>query len=144
MATSVAPLDPATPVGRLRLLTGDSVLRRDPADRAAAASYYYEDDALEAFLDIEGGNLKLAAADVLMSFASNDTLVSKKIRTETLQTDGPAVGAELRLQAQAFRLEGNAAKDDADAAEGAFIVVDFEDPVTPFDTFELQAGVPWH
>jgi hypothetical protein len=141
---SIEPLDPATPVGRLRLLTGDSVLRKDPKDRAAAASYYYEDDALEAFLDIEGGNLKLAAADVLMSFASNEALVSKKIRTETLQTDGPAVAAELRLQAQAFRQEGNAVQSDIEAADGAFFVVDFADPITPFDAFELGAGVPWH
>lgn len=144
MAPSVEPLDPASPVGRLRLLTGDSVLRKDPANRAAAASYYYEDEALEAFLDIEGGNLKLAAADVLMSFASNEALVSKKIRTETLQTDGPAVAAELRLQAQAFRQEGNAAQNDIDAAEGAFFTVDFVDPITPWDGFELGAGVPWH
>lgn len=144
MAPSVEPLDPATPVGRLRLLTSDSVLRKDPANRDADPSYYYEDEALEAFLGIEAGNLKLAAADVLMSFASNEAMVSKKIRTETLQTDGPAVAAELRLQAQAFRLEGNAAKDDADAEDGAFIIVDFVDPITPFDAFELEAGVPWH
>lgn len=141
---STYPPETGTPVGRLRLLTGDSVLRKDPANRAAEASYYYEDDQLEAFLDIEGGNLKLAAADVLMSFASNEAMVSKKIRTETLQTDGPAVAAELRLQAQAFRQEGNAAKDEADAEEGAFITVDFVDPITPYDSFELGAGVPWH
>lgn len=141
---SIHPPETGTPVGRLRLLTGDSVLRRDPKDRAAEPSYYYEDDQLEAFLDIEGGNLKLAAADVLMSFASNEAMVSKKIRTETLQTDGPAVAAELRLQAQAFRQEGNAAKDAIDAEDGAFFIVDFEDPITPYDAFELQAGVPWH
>lgn len=133
-----------TPVGKLRLLTGDSVLRKDPKNRAAEGSYYYEDDQLEAFLDIENGNLKLAAADVLMSFASNEAMVSKKIRTETLQTDGPAVAAELRLQALAFRQEGTIERANADAEDGAFIVVDFEDPVTPFDAFELGAGVPWH
>ena len=144
MAPSVNPPDYSTPVGKLRLLTSDSVLRKDPADRTADPSYYYEDDALEAFLDMEGGNLKLAAADVLMSFASNDTLVSKKIRTETLQTDGPSVGAELRLQAQAYRLEGNSAQDNTDAEEGAFITVDYADPITPYDVFELEAGVPWH
>lgn len=140
----VHPLDPTSAVGKLRLLTSDSQLRSDPADREAEPSYYYSDEFLEAFLDIEGGNLKLAAADVLMSFATNEAMVSKKIRTETLQTDGPAVAAELRLQAQAYRLEGNAAQDVVDAEEGAFIVVDFADPVTPFDLFEEQAGVPWH
>lgn len=141
---SIHPPAVDTLVGKLRLLTSDSVLRKDPANRAAEPSYYYEDDQLEAFLDIEGGNLKLAAADVLMSFASNEAMVSKKIRTETLQTDGPAVAAELRLQAQAFRLEGNAAQDNLDADEGAFFTVDFADPITPYDAYELGAGVPWH
>lgn len=144
MAPSIHPPQTGTLVGKLRLLTGDSVLRADPKNRGATPTYYYEDDALEAFLDIEGGNLKLAAADVLMSFASNEAMVSKKIRTETLQTDGPAVAAELRLQAQAFRQEGMTDKAALDAEDGAFFIVDFVDPITPYDAMEIGAGVPWH
>jgi len=140
----VNPLDPASPVGKLRLLTSDSVLRKDPRDRAAEASYYYPDEVHESFLDMEGGNLKLAAANVLLSFAANEALVSKKIRTESLQTDGPAVAAELRLQAAQLRLDGLREKEAADSEEGAFITVDFVDPITPWDGFELGAGVPWH
>lgn len=139
-----SPLDPETPVGKLRLLTSDSVLRKDPRDRAASPSYYYADEVHEAFLEMEGGNLKLAAASVLMSFAANEALVSKKIRTESLQTDGPAVAAELRLQAQALRQDGLREQAVTDSEDGAFFVVDFEDPITPWDGFELGAGVPWH
>lgn len=151
MAPSIHPPAVDTPVGKLRLLTGDSVLRKDPKDRAAEASYYYEDDALAAFLDMEDGYLKLAAANVLLSFASNEALVSKKIRTETLQTDGPAVAAELRLQAQAFRTEGKLEREEVDAAAGNEIaIVDFDDPISPFDYFQYinasgtAGGVPWH
>ena len=139
-----SPLDPASPVGKLRLLTSDSVLRKDPRDRNAAPSYYYTDEVHAAFLEMEGGNLKLAAANVLLSFAANEALVSKKIRTESLQTDGPAVAAELRLQAAQLRQDGLREQAVTDADEGAFIAVDFVDPITPWDGFELGAGVPWH
>jgi len=145
MPTDVSPLDPTTPVGQLRLLTSDSQLRTDPGDASAVAEYYFSDAFLEGFLAINAGNLKLAAADVLMALAANDVLVSKKIRKENLQTDGPAVGNALRLQAQDYRTQGKLDREILDAADGTFIVVDFEDPVTPFDTFEARnGGVMWH
>lgn len=48
---------------------------------------------------------RLAAARALEIVATSTTLVSKKIRTQDLQTDGPAVAAELRSQAAALRAE---------------------------------------
>lgn len=144
MPTDVSPLDPTTPVGQMRLLTSDSQLRKDPGDPSLPAAYYYSDADLEGFLAINGANLKLAAADVLMAFAVNESMVSKKIRKENLQTDGPAVSNAMRLLAQDYRTQGNKAQEILDAADGTFLVVDFADPVTPFDTFEAQAGVLWH
>ena len=144
MPTDVNPLDPATPVGQLRLLTSDSQLRKDPGDPSLPAEYYFSDSSLGAFLAINAGNLKLAAADVLMAFAINESMVSKKIRKENLQTDGPAVSNAMRLLAQDYRTQGNKAQEILDAADGTFLVVDFADPVTPFDVFEAQAGVLWH
>jgi len=144
MATDISPLDPTTPVGQLRLLTSDSQLRTDPGDPRLPAEYYFSDVFLEGFLAINGGNLKLAAADALMALATNESMVSKKIRKENLQTDGPAVTNALRLVAQDYRTQGKADKDILDAADGTFLIVDFADPVTPFDTFEAQRGVLWH
>lgn len=48
---------------------------------------------------------RLAAARALEIIAASEVLVGKKIRTQDLQTDGPAVAAELRSQAAALRAE---------------------------------------
>ena len=144
MPTDVSPLDPATPVGQLRLLTSDSQLRKDPGDPSLPAEYYFSDAFLEGFLTINSGNVFHAAASALTSLAANEALVSKKIRKENLQTDGPAVTNALRLLAQDYVVRGNKAQEILDAADGTFLIVDFADPVTPFDTFEATAGVLWH
>jgi hypothetical protein len=144
MSTDVNPLDPITPVGQLRLLTSDSQLRTDPGDPSAPAEYYFSDAFLEGFLAMNGGNLKLAAADALLALATNESMVSKKIRKENLQTDGPSVTNALRLVAQDYRTQGKVDKELLDAADGTFLVVDFEDPVTPFDMMEARVGVLWH
>lgn len=145
MANDVNPLDPTTPVGQLRLLISDSQLRTDPGNPAAPAEYYFSDGFLGGFLALNAGNLKLAAADALLALAVNESMVSKKIRKENLQTDGPAVTNALRLAAQDFRSQGKADQADLDAADGSLFIVDFADPVTPFDQFEATTGgVLWH
>lgn len=141
----INPLDPESPVGQVRLLISDSQLRSDPLNPAAAAEYYFSDSFIGGFLSLSAGNVYHAAADALTALASNDALVSKKIRKENLQTDGPAVANALRLLAQDYRARGNKVQESEDAADGTFIIVDFEDPVTPFDRFEAMNGGPlWH
>jgi hypothetical protein len=141
----VNPLDPNTPVGQLRLLISDSQLRNDPLNPAAEPEFYYSDEFLGGFLTIAGDNIYFAAADALTAFAANDALVSKKIRKENLQTDGPAVANALRLLAQDYRARGKAVEESGEAADGTFAIVDFADPVTPFDVFEANnGGVLWH
>lgn len=141
----VNPLDPVTPVGQLRLLISDSQLRTDPLNPNAPGEYYYSDGFLTGFLTINGDNLWYAAADALSAMAANESLVSKKIRKENLQTDGPAVTNALRLLASDYRARGNKTQEGLDAVDGTFMIVDFEDPVTPFDNFEAGVGgVLWH
>lgn len=141
----VNPLDPTTAVGQLRLLISDSQLRADPLNPAADPEYYYSDDFLTGFLTINSDNLWHAAADALSAMAANESMVSKKIRKENLQTDGPAVTNALRLLAQDYRARGNKVQEATDAEDGTFVIVDFEDPVTPFDAFEYMNGGPlWH
>lgn len=62
----------------------------------------FTDAEIEAFLALEGP-VKLAAAQALDTMASNEAMVSKKIRTLDLQTDGPAVAASLRASATELR-----------------------------------------
>jgi hypothetical protein len=140
----IYPLDPSSPVGQLRLLISDSQQRKDPGDPSLPAEYYFSDSFLGGFLALNASNLKLAAADALLALATNESMVSKKIRKENLQTDGPAVTNALRLVAQDYRAQGKADQYDTDAADGSLLIVDFADPVTPFDQFEATAGVLWH
>lgn len=101
---------------RLRLLIADT----DPANRM------FRLDELADFLAMEG-SLKLAAAQALDVIASSEALVSKKIRTqEGMQTDGPAVAAELRARAMELRRQASDGEGDGDG--GGFDVVDFADP----------------
>lgn len=142
MATDQFPLDPSSPVGQLRLLISDSQQRKDPADPTAAAEFYFSDDFLSGFLAMNGGVLKLAAADALMALATNEALVSKKIRKENLQTDGPAVTNALRLQATDFRAQGKLDREELDAANGSLIaIVDYQHQLSYEDIF-TRYGVP--
>jgi hypothetical protein len=144
MAEDVNPLDPETPVGQVRLLISDSQLRRDPMSPGEPGEYYFSDAFIGGFLSLNQGNVFHAAADAITALAANDALVSKKIRKENLQTDGPAVANALRLLAQDLRGRGNRVQETADAADGTFLIVNFADPVTPFDEFEaINGGNLW-
>lgn len=78
-----------------------------------AASPLLTDAQYEALLGEHDDNARLAAADALEVIAASEVLVSKKIRTQDLATDGPAVSAELRALAQRHR-DVAAASDSAD------------------------------
>lgn len=75
----------------------------------------FTDAQVDAFLRLEGGNVKRAAARALDVIAVSEVLVSKKIRTQDLQTDGPAVAKSLHEQALALRADADR-DDDADQA----------------------------
>lgn len=85
--------DPTNPVGMVRLLITD-ISETDPL---------FTDADLMAVLAAEGDNVKLAAATALEVIARSELLIAKKISTQDLSTDGPAVAAELRAQAKSLR-----------------------------------------
>lgn len=94
-ATGAAPITVAldTAVGQVRLLTTD-------VDEAFPL---HTDAEITAFLALEGGNVKRAAAAQLETIATSETLVSKKITTQDLSVDGPAVAEDLRKRAKLLR-----------------------------------------
>ena len=96
----------------VRLIIGDP-------DTATAL---LDEESIVSLIELNGGAIRLAAADALDAIAASEVLVSKKIRTQTLSTDGPAVSAELRaLAAQQRALHAaTVAEDDL----GVFDVVD--------------------
>lgn len=108
-----------TDLGRVRLLIADT----DEPDNLLLT-----DVQINAYLSMEG-SVKRAAAQALDTIASSEAMVSKKIRTLDLQTDGPAVAAELRARAKELRDQDDADNDDPWAIE----VINF-DPYAAYRT----------
>lgn len=124
MTSDIYPPDYASPVGQVRNLCNDTIQYVDPANPSDPASYLFEDSRIEAFLTLNNGNVRFAAADIVDALADNEILISKKIRTEDLQTDGAAVGNALRLHATSLRAQAKqeiAGLED----EGGMEIVDF-------------------
>ena len=80
------------------------------------------DQQIDTLVDLAGGSVHLAAAQALEAIAVSEVLVSKKIRTQSLSTDGPAVSAELRALANRLRATAQAAADLADTFDGFDLV----------------------
>lgn len=81
-----------------------------------ASRRIFEDQELITFIKAAGGPL-WGAADALDAIATSEVLLGKKITTQDLSTDGPAVAAELRKQAAGLRARAEKqASDEADEA----------------------------
>lgn len=106
-------VDPTTDIGMVRVLATD----------VDVAAPLFTDAQIEAFLTLEG-SVKAAAALALETIAVSEVLISKKIKTLDLSTDGPAVAKELRERAAALRKQVTDAATAADAF--AFDVVDYD------------------
>jgi hypothetical protein len=115
-------IDYTTDLGKVRLLISD----------VDETSPTLQDAQITAFLTMEG-DVKLAAAAALDTIARSEALVSKVIRTQDLQTDGPRLAAELRASASELRRQVFAGDTDDD---GGITIVDF-DPYRAF-TAELE------
>jgi len=103
--------DYTTPLGQVRLLTAD-------LDETAPL---LNDEILTGYLGLHNQNAYRAAADALDAMATSEVLLARKIRSQDLSTDGPAVAAELRKQASYLR--GKADLDDQAADSGFFEIV---------------------
>ena len=121
---NIYPPDYATPLGQLRALVSQTVQYKDPADPAAAADYLMSDGLLQSYLVVNGNKLYGAASDALLALATNEALISKKIRTEDLSTDGSVIANSLRQIAQEYRTRQKE-EDAEDSALEAFEIVDY-------------------
>ena len=83
-----------------------------------AANPIFTDAEVDAFMSLEGSNIKAAAALALETIARNQVLVLKVIRLLEIQTDGASVARELRMQADKLREQAD--RDEAASDGGAF------------------------
>ena len=119
----IFPPDYATAVGQVRLLIPDVEQLTNPANPTAAAEYIFDDHQIQAFLTLYANSIKRAAAQAKLVLATSETLISKVIRTDDLQTDGAKLGAELRAQAKELR--DQASEEELYEAYEDFEIVDF-------------------
>lgn len=92
------------------------------ADKLPAPDQLFTDAELQSFLDLNGANVRRAAAEALEVISTSELLVSKVIRTQDLQTDGAKVATELR--ARAADLRKRADETDDENGDFAFLIVD--------------------
>ena len=122
-APDIFPPDYATAIGQVRLLIPDTEQLDNPADPTADAEYIFDDHQIQAFLSLYANSVKRAAAQAKLVLATSETLISKVIRTDDLQTDGAKLGAELRAQAK--ELQEQAEKEELYDSYEDFEIVDF-------------------
>ncbi len=106
------PIDYDTPAGQLRLLIADVDETRQ----------VFTDGQVSAFLAMNAGQVKLAAAAALDTIATDEALASKVIRTQDLQTDGAKLADSLGKRAQRLRAEHFEELEDG----GYFEVVEYD------------------
>lgn len=93
-------------------------------------THLLNDEQLNVWLDAYDNDTDRATASALLTIAATEVLVSKKIRTQDLQTDGPAVSAELRALAREYQ-------NRADSKESG--AVHFAGYIDPRDTRPSEA-----
>lgn len=83
----------------------------------------FSDDEIAMFLLAGSSSVLRAAGLACLAIGTSEALISKKIRTQDLQTDGPAVAESMR--AKAALLFARADKEDDAANIGYFEIIDF-------------------
>lgn len=96
------PIDYTTPVGQVRLLVCD----------VDESHQVFTDDQIQAFLALEGQNVKRAAAQAIDTNADNEALASKVLRSQDLSTDGAKVADAMRKHADRLREQADVSDQD--------------------------------
>ena len=88
-----ATYDPSLDSGKVRLLSQDTDLD----------NVIFNDGEIQAFLDLNVGDVRLAAAQALDVIAANEVYVQKRLKLLDLVTDGVQEAMQLRAQASELR-----------------------------------------
>ncbi|MFZ5856778.1 MAG: hypothetical protein ACOYZ6_08105 [Chloroflexota bacterium] len=103
--------DPTNDIGKVRMMIPDRV------ESAALLT----DEEIEAYLDMNGEDVRYAAADALDMIASDQALTLKVITLMDLRTDGPATARALMERADKLRTLSDNEEAAAEAEEGGLL-----------------------
>ena len=98
--------------------TVETLLRLHLADPTGDTELLSRED-LTALYAAAGGSVERTVASALRTIAASEVLVSKKIQSQDLSTDGPAVSAELRALAREWDAKADVL--ESAAADTGFI-----------------------
>ena len=114
MNKGISPIDPASEVGALRLLVGDTgSTPLDPPESGFADYNTWSDDALEVALAANSGNQLRAAGTLYLQLAAAFSMTGRSIKTDDLTLDTRSRGGDLYGIAKSFMDEASAADDAA-------------------------------
>lgn len=108
----MSDIDFSSPVGQVRVLIPDLRKLEDLRDLSNEPRYIFADEEIEALLAVNGGNVKLSAADACDAIGMDKALQLLVLKTDDKQTDGAKllaaiVGRARQLRAQAKEDEVN-------------------------------------
>lgn len=98
-------VDYSTPVGQVRLLIPDVEPLKDPRDLRAEPTFIFTDEQVNAFLAVNHGDVRLAAADACDAIAFNEALVLKVLTTDDKSTDGAKLLDKMHARAKDLRAQ---------------------------------------
>ena len=90
------------------------------------------DDDIQFFLDLNGANVRRAAADALDTIASSEVLIQKRITILDIKTEGDDVAASLREHAKRLRNS-----DDLSSSEDDTLFDYAEMALGPFNRYKM-------
>ena len=99
----VSPVDFDTDVGKVRVLLGDT--EAENVESCVVEYMYFVDAEVTAFLEMYGGNVKLAAARSMETIAASQALLLKSWSSDDLAVNGDRIAESLRKIAAQLRAE---------------------------------------
>lgn len=133
--SGVAPYDPDTLVGKVRIVTGDV---NHGAITGGMADYeMFSDTDIEGFLDIAEENVLRAGGFGFLALSGRASLQAKTVKDYDLSVDLKALAAELRKQAESLFKQADE-KDKRDGVEDVFELTRTGRPYTPDELAEEE------
>ena len=105
----MSDIDFSSPVGQVRVLIPDLRKLEDLRDLRNESRYLFADEEINAFLAVNSGNVKLAAADACDAIGMDKALQLLVLKTDDKQTDGAKLLSAIVARARQLRAQ---AKED--------------------------------
>lgn len=119
-------IDYTSPIGQVRVLIPDLRKLEDLRDLRNEPRYLFTDDEILAFLAVNNGNVKRAAADACDAIGMDKALQLLVLKTDDKQTDGAKLLDAIVKRAKTLREQ---AKEDDESNLSFDVIMPSYDPV---------------